>query len=271
MLRNNSRERSTSWAWAVAPSPNTWSMASLNRIMSWRATASALWEPRCHSRMTVARSDNIAACTELCRTDGAIHTSSTQSGPESVVKRCAALGRAMTSRLVAYLRRISAPGGQVLAEGNYRPQRPDVPAGRIGGVSWDQGHDPLSGEAEDLSCRIRWGSYILVCQSRDNISRCADARSLDGRLKGGHGDVWIVVTTMPYDSNNIFARILRGELPCKKVYEDEFALAFHDINPLAPVHVLVIPKGEYVSNADFSAAAPPDLIVGFWRVPPVAP
>ena len=56
-----------------------------------------------------------------------------------------------------------------------------------------------------------------------------------------------------YDRNNIFARILRGELPCRKVYEDEFALAFHDINPQAPVHVLVIPKGEYVSNVDFSA------------------
>src|ERR687897_679336 len=59
-----------------------------------------------------------------------------------------------------------------------------------------------------------------------------------------------------YDRNNIFARILRGELPCKKVYEDEHALAFHDINPQAPVHVLVIPKGEYVSNMDFSATAP---------------
>jgi len=68
-----------------------------------------------------------------------------------------------------------------------------------------------------------------------------------------------------YDRTNIFARILRGELPCRKVYEDDFALAFHDINPQAPVHVLVIPKGEYVSNADFSAAAPPDLVVGFWR------
>ena len=70
---------------------------------------------------------------------------------------------------------------------------------------------------------------------------------------------------MIYDRNNVFARILRGELPCKKVYEDEFALAFHDINPLAPVHVLVIPKGEYVSNADFSAAAPDALVIGFWR------
>ena len=59
-----------------------------------------------------------------------------------------------------------------------------------------------------------------------------------------------------YDRNNIFARILRGELPCKKVYEDDHALAFHDINPQAPVHVLVIPKGEYVSNMDFSATAP---------------
>jgi histidine triad (HIT) family protein len=70
---------------------------------------------------------------------------------------------------------------------------------------------------------------------------------------------------MAYDRNNIFAKILRGEIPCKKVYEDAFALAFHDINPQAPVHVLVLPKGEYVSWADFSASAPPDLIVGFVR------
>jgi histidine triad (HIT) family protein len=57
--------------------------------------------------------------------------------------------------------------------------------------------------------------------------------------------------TQPYDDNNIFARILRGELPSKKVYEDNFAIAFHDINPLAPVHILVIPKGSYVSWDDF--------------------
>jgi len=69
----------------------------------------------------------------------------------------------------------------------------------------------------------------------------------------------------PYDRNNVFARILRGELPCKKVYEDEFALAFHDIHPQAPVHVLVIPKGEYVSSADFGASAPAELVTGFWR------
>ena len=68
-----------------------------------------------------------------------------------------------------------------------------------------------------------------------------------------------------YDRNNIFARILRGELPCKKVYEDDFALAFHDINPQAPVHVLVIPKGEYVSNMDFSGSAPTEMVAGFWR------
>ena len=59
----------------------------------------------------------------------------------------------------------------------------------------------------------------------------------------------------PYDDTNIFARILRGEIPCRKVYEDEWALAFHDINPQAPTHVLVIPKGKYVSFADFSASA----------------
>ena len=70
---------------------------------------------------------------------------------------------------------------------------------------------------------------------------------------------------MAYDSNNIFARILRGEIPCKKVFENEHALAFHDINPQAPVHVLVIPKGPYVSFDDFSAHAAPAEIVGFIR------
>jgi len=70
---------------------------------------------------------------------------------------------------------------------------------------------------------------------------------------------------MAYDKNNVFARILRGELPCKKVYEDEFALAFEDIHPAAPVHVLVIPKGDYVSSDDFFDNAPEALIAGFWR------
>ncbi|CAK0779182.1 Uncharacterized 13.2 kDa HIT-like protein in hisE 3'region [uncultured Gammaproteobacteria bacterium] len=60
---------------------------------------------------------------------------------------------------------------------------------------------------------------------------------------------------MSYDSNNIFARILRGEIPCQKVYEDEHVLAFNDIQPKAPVHVLVIPKGAYVSLNDFTATA----------------
>lgn len=70
---------------------------------------------------------------------------------------------------------------------------------------------------------------------------------------------------MAYDTNNVFARILRGEIPCRQVYEDDWALAFHDINPLAPVHVLVIPKGAYVSMADFSAQASDAEIVGFVR------
>ena len=68
-----------------------------------------------------------------------------------------------------------------------------------------------------------------------------------------------------YDRNNVFAKILRGEAPCRKVYEDAFAFAFDDINPRAPVHVLVIPKGEYVSIADFSTSAPAETIAGFWR------
>ncbi len=70
---------------------------------------------------------------------------------------------------------------------------------------------------------------------------------------------------MAYDQNNVFAKILCGEIPCNKVYEDDHALAFHDINPQAPVHVLVIPKGEYISMADFTANAPADLVVGFMR------
>ena len=69
----------------------------------------------------------------------------------------------------------------------------------------------------------------------------------------------------PYEPSNIFARILRGEIPCKKVYEDEWALAFHDINPQAPTHVLLIPKGSYVSFADFSASASAEEIAGFMR------
>lgn len=69
----------------------------------------------------------------------------------------------------------------------------------------------------------------------------------------------------PYDDNNIFARILRGEIPAKKVYEDEWAFAFHDINPQAPAHILVIPKGRYCSFADFSASAPAEEIAGFVR------
>jgi histidine triad (HIT) family protein len=69
--------------------------------------------------------------------------------------------------------------------------------------------------------------------------------------------------TQPYDGNNIFARILRGELPCSKVYEDEHVLAFRDINPLAPTHILVIPKGPYVSWDDFSAKASEEEIAAF--------
>ena len=71
--------------------------------------------------------------------------------------------------------------------------------------------------------------------------------------------------TQPYDETNIFARILRGELPCKTVYEDEHALAFHDINPLAPVHILVVPKGAYVSWDDFSERASDAEMAGFVR------
>jgi len=70
---------------------------------------------------------------------------------------------------------------------------------------------------------------------------------------------------MPYDRTNVFARILRGELPCSKVYEDEHVLAFRDIHPQAPVHVVLIPKGEYVSVDDFAANAPEAAQAAFMR------
>ncbi len=69
----------------------------------------------------------------------------------------------------------------------------------------------------------------------------------------------------PYDDLNIFARVLRGEIPSRKVYEDEWAFAFQDINPQAPVHVLVVPKGKWCSFADFSAKASAEEIAGFTR------
>jgi diadenosine tetraphosphate (Ap4A) HIT family hydrolase len=70
---------------------------------------------------------------------------------------------------------------------------------------------------------------------------------------------------MAYDDSNIFARILRGEIPCGKVYEDDHVLAFNDIAPKAPVHVLVIPKGKYISISDFGAQASPGEIAAFYR------
>jgi diadenosine tetraphosphate (Ap4A) HIT family hydrolase len=70
---------------------------------------------------------------------------------------------------------------------------------------------------------------------------------------------------MPYDDNNVFAKILRGEIPCQKIFEDEFALAFHDIRPQAPVHALVIPREKFVDAPDFFANGTPAQITGFHR------
>ncbi len=68
-----------------------------------------------------------------------------------------------------------------------------------------------------------------------------------------------------YDTNNIFAKILRGDIPCKKVFENDFALAFHDISPQAPSHILVLPKGAYVDMDDFTARASEAEIAGLFR------
>ena len=70
---------------------------------------------------------------------------------------------------------------------------------------------------------------------------------------------------MTYDENNIFAKILRGEIPCKKIYEDEVVLSFHDINPQKKIHALIIPKGKYIDLDDFSNKASPDEMVGLLK------
>lgn len=74
-----------------------------------------------------------------------------------------------------------------------------------------------------------------------------------------------VDATQPYDDQNIFAKILRDEIPSTRVYEDDYAIAFHDIAPVAPTHLLVIPRGAYVSWDDFSARATDKEIAGFVR------
>ena len=71
--------------------------------------------------------------------------------------------------------------------------------------------------------------------------------------------------TKPYDTDNIFARILRGEIPSTRVYEDDHAIAFEDINPQAEIHTLIVPRGQYVSWDDFSAKATDAEIAGFVR------
>ena len=70
---------------------------------------------------------------------------------------------------------------------------------------------------------------------------------------------------MSYDKNNIFAKILRGEIPCKTVYENEYVLSFYDINPQKKIHVLVVPKGEYIDLDDFVSKAPEKEIIEFHK------
>ena len=68
-----------------------------------------------------------------------------------------------------------------------------------------------------------------------------------------------------YDENNVFAKMLKGDIPVNKIYEDDYAIAFADIHPKAPVHLLVIPKGAYLDFSDFTAKAPAEEITGFFK------
>ena len=77
-----------------------------------------------------------------------------------------------------------------------------------------------------------------------------------------------MIATIPYDKNNVFAKILRDEIPSKKVFENDDLLCFYDANPVAKVHVLVIPKGEYVNYSDFVSKAPADVVARFFKTIP---
>ncbi len=122
---------------------------------------------------------------------------------------------------------------------------------------------PWSGHPAFQALRLRPGP---VPEGPARYACAFGASAPEGRGDAPPGKRIMSVTGLPpYDDTNIFARLLRGEIPARKVYEDEFAFAFHDINPQAPVHVLVIPKGRYVSFADFSASATAQEIAGFWR------
>ena len=126
--------------------------------------------------------------------------------------------------------------------------------------------EELTGEAADLLF------HLLVLLAAKNIPFADVLGELERREgtsglggKGGEEHLMAIDPTEPYDDGNVFARILRGELPSKKVYEDDHAIAFHDIAPQAPVHILVIPKGAYVSWDDFSSSASDAEIAGFGR------
>jgi diadenosine tetraphosphate (Ap4A) HIT family hydrolase len=95
--------------------------------------------------------------------------------------------------------------------------------------------------------------------------KAASAAGRDTRTPHARRQIMPVSGLPPYDDDNIFARILRGEIPSKKVFENDWAFAFQDINPLAPTHILIIPKGKYCSLADFSAQASEAEIAGFMR------
>src|SRR5690606_737702 len=103
-----------------------------------------------------------------------------------------------------------------------------------------------SGAVGGQGCRA-CGSLVGTGPPLRHLRRGGEGSPQEKRLRGS--------AVMAYDDNNIFAKILRGEIPCKKVHEDEHTLAFDDINPQAPVHVLVIPKGKYVSMTEFAEGA----------------
>src|SRR5579864_7155116 len=113
-------------------------------------------------------------------------------------------------------------------------------------------HRALSPRAPTCSITCSCSGRLLASRRRMSGERSTPAPAPPVSPRRNHGRFLSAETLMAYDPNNIFARILRGEVPCRKVYEDAHVLAFHDIRPQAPTHIVLIPKGEYVSVDDFS-------------------
>lgn len=167
------------------------------------------------------------------------------------------------------LRHLDAGGGGL--EGDVKMMLSGKPSRRLDLAKYSA-HHGAQRFLDDLVIRDQTVGRLLAhgpsCNATPNtVKHVARGSRPSYRIHEGEPEepAMPIDATLAYENSNIFARILRGEIPCRKVYEDDYALAFHDINPQAPIHILVIPKGAYVSWDDFSTHASETEIAGFVR------